>query len=93
MSEVIFQVGQRSQPVSAGDAQGIRDRLTERNTAEAELRSKISEAIRQAENAEGDAVVDVSAVQRGPILAALAAEKSDRGLSAELSQLEKMLLS
>jgi hypothetical protein len=40
----------------------IRDRLTERNTAEAELRSKISKAIRQTVTADdADAIVEVGA--------------------------------
>jgi hypothetical protein len=90
---IVFQVGQRSQPVSIGDAYGIRDRLTERIIAEVELRSNISEAIRQTETADdADAVVEVGAQQRGPLLAALAAEKGDRGLTAELNELEKLLL-
>jgi hypothetical protein len=90
---IVFQVGQWLQPVSIGDAHGIRDRLTERNTAEAELRSKISKAIRQTVTADdADAIVEVRAEQRGPLLAALAAEKEDRDLSAQLTELEELLL-
>jgi hypothetical protein len=94
---VVFQVEHTSQPVPIPDAYGIRGRLTDRrNLAVHDLRSNIGDAIQQAEKAEddvADAVVQVSAAQRGPLLMALADEKADRGLSPELTELEKLVLS
>jgi hypothetical protein len=64
VSEIIFRVDGRSQPIPVDDALDIRGRLVERTLAAAELRSAISAAIRRAESGERPAV-DVTEEVRG----------------------------
>jgi hypothetical protein len=89
VSSVVFRVREGEQSVSVGDAVGLRSRLTERNLAEHELRALIGDAVRQAEAGE-DGVVVVTDDQRPALIVALAAEKADRGLTAELRALEEL---
>ncbi len=91
MSEVIFRVDGRSQPVPVDDALDIRGRLVERTLAADELRSAISAAIRRAESGERPAV-DVAEEMRGELFKVLVAIKNDRGLTPALSELETTLL-
>jgi hypothetical protein len=91
VSEIIFRVDGRSQPVPVDDALDIRGRLVERTVAAGELRSAISAAIRRAENGEGPAV-DVTEEMRGELFKVLVAIKDDRRLTPALSELEPTLL-
>ncbi len=91
MSEVVFRVGGRSQPVPVDDALDIRGRLLERTLAAEELRSAISAALRRAESGERPAV-DVAEEMRGELFKVLVAIKDDRGLTPALSELETTLL-
>ncbi len=91
MSEVVFRVGGRSQPVPVDDALDIRGRLLERTLAAEELRSAISAALRRAESGERPAV-DVTEEMRGELFKVLVAIKDDRGLTPALSELETTLL-
>ena len=91
MSEVVFRVGGRSQPVPVDDARDIRGRLVERTLAADELRSAISAAVRRAESGERPAV-DVAEGMRGELVKVLVAIKDDRGLTPALSELETTLL-
>jgi hypothetical protein len=91
VSEIIFRVNGRSQPVTVDDALDIRGRLVERTLAADELRSAISGAIRRAESGERPAV-DVTEEMRGELFKVLVAIKGDRGLTAALSELEVTLL-
>lgn len=91
VSEIVFRVNGRSQPVTVDDARGIRGRLVERTLAADELRSAISAAIRRAESGERPAV-DVTEAMRGELFKVLVAIKGDRGLTPALSALEMTLL-
>ena len=91
MSEIIFRVDGRSQPVPVDDALGIRGRLVERTLATDELRSAISAAIRSAESGERPSV-GVTEEMRGELFKVLVAIKDDRGLTSALSELETTLL-
>jgi hypothetical protein len=91
VSEVVFRVGGRSQPVPVDDARDIRGRLIERTQAADELRSAISAALRRAESGERPAV-DVAEEMRGELFKVLVAIKDDRGLTPALSELETTLL-
>jgi hypothetical protein len=90
VSEIIFRVDGRSQPVPVDDALGIRGRLVERTPAADELRSAISAAIRRAESGERPAV-DVAEEMRGELFKVLAAIENDRGLTPALTELETAL--
>jgi hypothetical protein len=93
VSEIVFRVGGRSQPVPVDDALGIRGRprLLERTLAADELRSAIGAALRRAETGERPAV-DVAEEMRGELVKVLVAIKDDRGLTPALSELETTLL-
>ena len=91
MSEIIFRVDGRSQPVTVDDALDVRGRFVERTLAADELRSAISGAIRRAESGERPAV-DVTEEMRGELFKVLVAIKGDRSLTPALSELEMTLL-
>ena len=91
-SEIVFRLPQGSQELSIGDTLGLRGRLTERNLAEQNLKTTMSNAIRLAERG-GKAVIEPSPDQRGALRNAIGLEKADRGLSAELARLEQLLQS
>jgi hypothetical protein len=80
VSELIFRVDGRSQPVPVDDALDIRGRLVERTLAADELRSAMSAAIRRAESGERPAI-DVTEEMRGELFKVLVAIKDDRGLT------------
>jgi hypothetical protein len=88
VSEIIFRVDGRSQPVPVDDALDIRGRLVVRTLAADELRSAISAAIRRGESGERPAVY----VTDGELFKVLVAIKGDRGLTPALSELETTLL-
>jgi hypothetical protein len=91
VSEIIFRVDGRSQPVSVDDALDIRGRLVEPTLAADELRSAIGGALRRAESGER-AAVDVTEEMRGELFKVLVAIKGDHGLTGALSELEMTLL-
>jgi hypothetical protein len=91
VSEIIFRVDGRSQPVTVDDALDVRGRLVERTLAADELRSAISAAIRRAESGERPAV-DVTQEMRSELFKVLVEIKGDRGLTPALSELEMTLL-
>jgi len=91
VSEIIFRVDGRSQPVTVDDALGIRGRLVERTLAADQLRFAINAAMRRTESGERPAV-DVTEEMRGGLFKALVAIKGDRGLTPALSELEMTLL-
>jgi hypothetical protein len=91
VSEVVFRVGGRSQPVPVDGALDIRGRLLERILAADELRSAIGAALRRAESGERPAL-DVAEEMRGELFKVLVAIKDDRGLTPALSELETTLL-
>ena len=91
VSEIVFRVDGRSQPVSVDDALDIRARLLERTLAADELRAAIGAAIRRAESGERPAV-DVAEEMRGELFKGLVGIKDDRGLTPALSELERTLL-
>jgi hypothetical protein len=91
VSEIVFRVGGRSQPVPINDALDIRGRLLERTLAADELRSAIGAALRRAESGERPAI-DVAGEMRGELFKVLVAIKDERGLTPVLSELERTLL-
>jgi hypothetical protein len=91
VSEIVFRVDGRSQPVPADDARDIRGPLVERPPAADELRSAINAAIRRAESG-GRPALDVTEERRGEQFRVLVAIKADRGLTPALSELETTLL-